>query len=893
MTTGSPGAGALSLSLSCQAISNMNVATVDYIVGQEAISTPYSFDVTFTTFSSLTASNLVGQPITISINAGAETLSVNGIIFSVLAGDQTTIGNFVYRLTVRPHLSLLGLNERNQVFGTQSALDLPTLVNQLLSGTLDTQSKVTNSSQPNIDHDTSRLSASYSTSDFIVQYGESDLNFLSRRCEAAGVFYFFEQTTANNGTASEKVIFGDANVAFDTCSFANGGSSINYSAGQSIALATGDTITSFCAVSQVLPAAVYLLDYNYNTPHTDLLTASVQVASNGVGNVIEYGDNYTTPDGDGKTLASVRAQAIACQGTLFRGISNAPQLRPGYLFTLTNHPDTSLDNVQYVVTKVKHSAGVPVGYGQDSTSAPQAYCNEFEAIPNQTQYRPQRVTPKPVIAGLVNAKIETSGDGQRADVDSAGRYKLRLFYDLSNAPAGSASTAIRKSGPYAGKSDSGFDFPFLKDTEVVLGFINGDPDRPIIVGAAPNPDTPNVVANGGSSSNNETRNRIKTSSGAYIEFEDGTAPAANAKPANFIRAAALGTVPSYFRIGVQADSDATSPGNATASPPSWGTNLTPYKTTPSVTASSSDVADDISGDGGVAGGSSTNWGNNGIAQQISGQKLNAAAQGTASQYTDGVLIGTQQNLITNVGNAALTLIGNGATTQVTNNDHTTNVNNGAFTVNAMQGIHMTAGADGNSGDGTTATNIILEAYGYVKTVSHGSEYVWSHSDSYTLIDANKYQTVKGMYSTLTVGTYLAQYQGTYNSFVLGGRCQMFCGVGIQMTLATDVKIFFPGEIKIAIGTDCKMVVGWDFKFILAGCDMKIVANEIAIVLGTKLENQPNKIDLSGIGFGVKSIWTMMTNLDVKKKDVDTEMADFKLNNNGAEIKAYQAFLNII
>ncbi|HTJ03196.1 MAG TPA: type VI secretion system tip protein VgrG, partial [Methylovirgula sp.] len=614
---------------------------------------------------------------------------------------------------------------------------------------------------------------------------------------------------------------------------------------------------SFCAVSQALPASVYLLDYNYTAATTNLLTSKAQVSSNGVGNVIEYGDNYANVN-DGDTLATVRAQAIACRGAVYRGVSNAPQLRPGYIFTLSGHSDSNL-NIKYVVTKAKHSAGTPIGFGQDSGAAPQAYTVEFEAIPYDTTYRPQRVTPKPVIAGLVNAIVDSSGDGQRADIDSSGGYQLRLHYDLSTSGPGKASNSIRKAGPYAGKSDSGLDFPLLKGTEVILGFINGDPDRPIIVGAAPNSSTTDVVTK-----DNKTRNRIKTSSGAYLEIEDGAAPASGTQPANFFRVAALGSKASYFRVGVQADSDATSPGNTTASPPSWGTNLTPMLTTPSVSGySASDVADDDSGNKGPVYSSSRNFTNDGAAQQVYGETLNAKAVGAVGDYVDGVLVGSQQNLITNVGGAALSLIGQGATTTVSNNDHTTNVSKGAFTVAAQQGIHMTAG------DANNPTNIILESYGYTKTVSHGSEYVWSKSNSITLIDADKYQTVIGTYSQLTVGPYIAQYQGTYNSFVAGGRLQCFLGFGVQMTMATDVKIITPGEIKIALICDCKIVVGWDFKFVIGGYDMKIAANDVKIVLGTTLENQPNKVSTDLQYYNFSMLWMGVRNLDVKKKELET------------------------
>ena len=78
---------------------------------------------------------------------------------------------------------------------------------------------------------------------------------------------------------------------------------------------------------------------------------------------------------------------------------------------------------------------------------------------------------------------------------------------------------MRKAEPYIGKNDSGMEFPLLKDTEVVLSFVNGDPDRPIIIGAVPNANTPSVVTK-----SNQTRNRIKTTSEVLFEIEDGSAP---------------------------------------------------------------------------------------------------------------------------------------------------------------------------------------------------------------------------------------------------------------------------------------------------------------------------------------------------------------------------------
>jgi type VI secretion system secreted protein VgrG len=815
------GDGTLSLSLSCNAIDRSNIVTIDYIRGEEAISTPYSFEVTFTTYHSLNPNDVIGQPIEISINPGSATLVTNGIVFSLFAGDPTLTGHFVYRLVVVPRLKLLDLNTRNQVFGTQTPLAAKDLITALLGGRLDQQSQIPNPSQPTITADLRIISSNYVARDFIVQYGESDLALLSRRCEAAGIFYFFEQPAGGDSSASETVVFGDANVAFVTCSLDQGGT-LPYAFAKNIALASDNTAISFCALAEALPKYTYLMDYYELAPNQTLASSLTSVNANGSSTVVQYGQNVASSTEAGN-LATVRAQEIACRGTVFRGISTAPQLRPGYLFTLSNHPDSTM-NAQYVVTKISHRAGTPIGFGQDSGAASQNYQNEFEAIPTTVAFRPKRVTPKPVAAGLFNATIDSSGDGQRADIDQYGRYKLRLFYDEGTSPAGSASTYVRKAEPYAGKHDSGMDFPLLKDTEVVVSFVNGDPDRPLIVGAAPNPNTPDVV-----SSNNNTRNRIKTTSAVLFEIEDGPAPASGSQPSNFARLSVPGMATSYLRLGVQADSDAgTAP--ASGGPP-WGTNLTPTTTSPGV---SGDTAAQVAGDS-----SSTSWDSTDAAQSVYNEKPKTTAVGTASQYTNGIIVGTTQNLITNVRQAALTSIGAGATTYVATNDHTTTVAAGAYNVTAQQGVNISAG------DSNNPTNVIIEAYGYAKTKSLGNSYVWSHSDSYTLIDANKYQTVVGNNISFTNGLNDSRVWGRSNSYVMGGRLSMNLGAGLSLSLATDLKILMPGEVKISIPWDLKIVLGTDVK-IVTGTDFKLVGADLKVCLFGDQKVVVYKNELAGI-----------------------------------------------
>ncbi|MFZ1985013.1 MAG: phage baseplate assembly protein V, partial [Desulfatitalea sp.] len=156
------------------------------------------------------------------------------------------------------------------------------------------------------------------------------------------------------------------------------------------------------------------------------------------------------------------------------------------------------------------AAGLAQGDGAQA-----AYGNQLTCMPADVSYRPPRRTPRPIISGLMTAHVDAAQLEDRAEIDDQGRYKLVMPFDLSGADPGKASRFVRKAQPYGGKA-MGMHFPLHKGTEVICSFSNGDPDRPIIVGVVPNPETRSVVT-----AENSTRNVIRTPSGVMIEINDG------------------------------------------------------------------------------------------------------------------------------------------------------------------------------------------------------------------------------------------------------------------------------------------------------------------------------------------------------------------------------------
>lgn len=473
---------------------------VESLKGREAISHPYLHRVTFRSREEIKVDDVIAEGVKVTVKSEAGELVVNGVVVEFSADDPLGDQGYLYALEIAPRLKLLDLSRQNQVYGTNSKVTVADIIKGEVDGTL------TSGRDPLTIESEINLTAKYREREFIVQYNETDLAFLSRWCEANGIFYYFTQ-----GDGTETVVFGDSNVAFAQAEQAK----LPYRNGHGLLVTTQAAVTSFRFSARPVTKSVILREYNPDKPAL-VLRSNAEVERGKIGAVVEYGQYFLEPD-EGDYLATVRAQEIACRRQVFRGSSNAPQLRPGLFFDLDGHP--SLDN-RYLIISVEHSVSTPApsGFGTDEASAGQPYVNNFEAIPFATAFRPERKTPRPLAAGLFTAHVDGESDGSRAEIDDHGRYKIRLRYDEGDSSDGKASEYIRKAEPYAGPSDTGMHFPLLKGTEVVLCCVNGDIDRPIIVGAVPNPLTPNVVA-----SRNQTLNRFRSPSGTLFEMNDGPA----------------------------------------------------------------------------------------------------------------------------------------------------------------------------------------------------------------------------------------------------------------------------------------------------------------------------------------------------------------------------------
>ena len=353
-----------------------------------------------------------------------------------------------------------------------------------------------------------RLTGDYPTWEYICQYQETDFNFISRWMEREGIYYYFEQIDG-----CEKLIITDSQTAHDRIEHI---STISYNA-RFDSNVQEEIVSSFMCSHKRLPKRVILRDYNYRKPSLEV-KGEADVDQQGQGTVYVYGEHFKTPD-QGNALAAIRAEALLCLEKIFQGESTAPNMKPGSLFTLEDHYRESF-NQEYLITTVSHngsqSAFLPAESQSTGTQlgAGGQYANSFSCIPANIQFRPGQSSFKPRFYGPINAKVDAAGDGEHAEIDDQGRYKVILPFDQSGRGRGKASRFVRMAQPHSGPG-FGMHMPLHKGAEVLLTFIDGDPDRPIISSAVPNPETASPVT-----SQNLTQNIINTRYGHNFVMDD-------------------------------------------------------------------------------------------------------------------------------------------------------------------------------------------------------------------------------------------------------------------------------------------------------------------------------------------------------------------------------------
>jgi len=418
----------------------------------------------------------------ISLGATGEPTRIWGVVRSVTLLTTQGATRPTYRIVIGPRLWNATHTKRSRVFQDSTAVEIALAV-------LDGMGLVANA-----DYET-RLVTTYPKREYTVQYEETDYAFVSRLLEDEGIATHFEQ-----GAEHEKLVLSDSNGGM-TGSIGD----VPYAA--RAADPRAGAISQLTATREIVSQELILSDYDWRKPLVTL-SAKATIDAQGRGLVFTGATHYVT-QAYGKQLATARAQELAVRRDTVSGTRVGP-LHAGDRFTLTGHYLARLD-VEYLVLEARQrfDQAFDATTGQKETDE-----TAFVAIATTVVFRPARVTPAPHLDGLLYATIDGGKLGTLAPVDKDGRYKVILPWDVAATPGGKASRWIRMAQSLSG-GGYGMHFPLREGAEVVLSHIEGDPDRPIIVGATPNAVTPSPVTGA-----NATQSVIRTSSGIYHEWDD-------------------------------------------------------------------------------------------------------------------------------------------------------------------------------------------------------------------------------------------------------------------------------------------------------------------------------------------------------------------------------------
>lgn len=400
-----------------------------------------------------------------------------------------------YEVTLVPKLSLLDLQYQTRIFQKKSLADV--IKNVLDDGGFRNYYQLD-------------LSQNYPAQEYVLQYQESDLNFISRLMETAGIWYFWKEakvaaSQVKPGSSQEKLVITDKPASFQSI---QGVSKLKFRSSSSLMeVEAGKAEESLHEVrlrQVIVPQEVLVKSYNYRTPEVQL-TGRNKVKTGVAGSVYEYGGNFKNVT-EAQRAAEVASNRIASRQMFVDGASDCRGFRAGYRFTLTEHERKDL-NAEYVLCRVVHSGG--------HTGEIISYVNSFQAMPADrvNVFAPQKKAIIPKVNGVMTALIEAQGSDYAA-LDDMGRYKVRMPFDNSDTGNGEASKYMRLAQPYSG-AKYGIHFPSHEGAEMVWACIDGDPDKPVGLGTVPNSNTMSPVV-----SANKAQNLIRTAGGNELLLDD-------------------------------------------------------------------------------------------------------------------------------------------------------------------------------------------------------------------------------------------------------------------------------------------------------------------------------------------------------------------------------------
>jgi len=408
--------------------------------------------------NAITAADIVGKNVTFSIDlADGSFRRFNGYVSRFVAGDEDEENRRNYRAEVVPWLWFLTRTSDCRIFQKKT---LPEIIEQIF-GDLGFS-----------DFEVSQIKGSHPQWEYCVQYRETDFNFVSRLMEQEGIFYFFKHEDGKH-----TMVLADQKGAYETCAESEVDFPRHYGTTE-----ITDHITSWEHSWEFRTGKWAHTDYNFETPSNSLMTSEqtvVDLPGNKKYEFYDFPGEYGTT-GDGTPLAKLRMEEEEVEHDVVHAASGCKSFSPGFKFSIGEHRSSGERGKSYVISSIRHSATEPMAYETGRGSIAEDYSNTFICIPDSVSFRPARATPKPVVQGCQTAVI-VGPSGEEIYTDKYGRVKVQFHWDREGKKDENSSCWIRVAQNWAGKN-WGIVFNPRIGQEVIVDFIEGDPDRPIITG---------------------------------------------------------------------------------------------------------------------------------------------------------------------------------------------------------------------------------------------------------------------------------------------------------------------------------------------------------------------------------------------------------------------------
>ncbi|QCG49327.1 type VI secretion system Vgr family protein [Aeromonas schubertii] len=376
---------------------------------------------------------------------------VCGVVSEFAQGDSG-FRRTRYSLEVKPALWRLGLRQNSRIFQAQKPDEIISILLQ----------------EAGITDYAFALKNEHAQREYCVQYRESDLAFVNRLAAEEGLFYFHEFEAGKH-----RIIFADDAAAVTQ------GPELFFNLGNR-SLEQGPYVRQFHYREAVRPSDVELKDYSFKTPAYAL---SHKKAGSELDHQRDSYQHFDYPgrfkeDPSGKAFVQHRLDALRNDAVSGSGKSNSAALLPGQFFSLTEHPNGSL-NCDWQIVHISHTGEQPQALEEEGGSGPTVYHNEFAVVKGSTTWRPQ-IPHKPMVDGPHIATV-VGPEGEEIYCDEHGRVKLQFPWDRYGESNDQSSCWVRVSQGWAGGQYGMMAIPRIGH-EVIVSFLEGDPDQPIITG---------------------------------------------------------------------------------------------------------------------------------------------------------------------------------------------------------------------------------------------------------------------------------------------------------------------------------------------------------------------------------------------------------------------------